>query len=147
MSEQKRQERQERPERSNISAYSQLSSILNELKAEKISINDAMNKIQLKESAPTRPYCKVTASGSLALYGVTKQPIVLYPEQWYKLMKVTKSSYLENYIKYNESRLKFRPKYNQNKHDKKAYHSNGLCDDDDDDDYDEVIPSDNIEHI
>jgi hypothetical protein len=94
----------------NISAYSQLSTILNELKTEKISINDAMNKIQLKESSPTRPYCKVTSSGSLALYGITKLPIVLYPEQWYKLIKVTKSSYLENYIKYNESRLKFKPK-------------------------------------
>lgn len=127
----------------NISVYSQLSTILNELKTEKISINDAMNKIQLKESSPTRPYCKVTSSGSLALYGITKQPIVLYPEQWYKLMKVTKSNYLENYIKYNESRLKFKPK--SNKFVKKQYNneSDKKIEEDDDD----IIPQESIETI
>ena len=134
-----------------ISAYSQLSTILNELKTEKISINEAMNKIQLKESAPTRPYCKVTSSGSLALYGITKQPIVLYPEQWYKLMKVIKSNYLENYIKYNESRLKFKPKYVPNKFGKKPYQNidqtNNYAEDDECSDEDDVIPQDNIENV
>jgi hypothetical protein len=127
----------------NISVYSQLSTILNELKTEKISINDAMNKIQLKESSPTRPYCKVTSSGSLALYGITKQPIVLYPEQWYKLMKVTKSNYLENYIKYNESRLKFKPK--SNKFVKKQY--NDDADKKTEEDDIDVIPQESIETI
>jgi hypothetical protein len=127
----------------NISVYSQLSTILNELKTEKISINDAMNKIQLKESSPTRPYCKVTSSGSLALYGITKQPIVLYPEQWYKLMKVTKSNYLENYIKYNESRLKFKPK--SNKFVKKQY--NNEADKKTEEDDIDVIPQESIETI
>jgi hypothetical protein len=93
-----------------VSVYQQLSGILNAIKSEEITINDAMNKIQLKESQPTRPYCKVTSGGSLALYGISKQPIVLYADQWNKLLKVTKSNYIENYIKYNESRLKFKPK-------------------------------------
>jgi len=31
-----------------------------------------------------------------------------------KLLKVTKSNYLDNYIKYNESRLKFKPRNNRN---------------------------------
>ena len=106
--------------KNNVSAYSQLSSILNELKNEKISLSDAMNKIQLKETVPTRPYCKVTSSGSLALYGVTKLPIVLYPEQWQKLLKVTKSNYIDNYIKHNEDRLKFKPKNNYKKFNSKA---------------------------
>lgn len=97
-----------------VSAYQQLSGILNALKSEEISLNDAMNKIQLKDVAPSRPYCKVTAGGALALYGISKQPIVLYADQWNKLLKVTKSNYLENYIKYNESRLKFKPKNNRN---------------------------------
>jgi hypothetical protein len=91
-----------------MSAYQQLSGIINALKSEEISLNDAMNKIQLKETRPTRPYCKVTGSGALALYGVSKQPIVLYADQWYRLLKVTKSDYMDNYIKYNESRLKFK---------------------------------------
>jgi len=91
-----------------MSAYQQLTGIINALKSEEISLNDALNKIQLKESRPTRPYCKVTGSGALALYGISKQPIVLYADQWNKLLKVSKSDYIDNYIKYNESRLKFK---------------------------------------
>ena len=101
-----------------MSAYQQLSGIINQLKSEEISLNDAMNKIQLKESSPTRPYCKVTSSGALALYGISKQPIVLYADQWFKFLKVAKSDYMDNYIKYNESRLKFkRPRKVINKDD------------------------------
>lgn len=134
---------QKRNEKPNISVYSQLSSILNEVKSEKISINDAMAKIQLKESAPMRPYCKVTSSGSLALYGVTKQPIVLYPEQWNKLSKVIKSGYLENYIKYNESRLKYKPKYILKRPQQQS--NNNI---EEDADYDEdVIPREGVENI
>ena len=110
MSELNNEVKEKRP----VSAYQQLSGILNALKSEEISLNDAMNKIQLKDVAPSRPYCKVTAGGALALYGISKQPIVLYADQWNKLLKVTKSNYLDNYIKYNESRLKFKPKNNRN---------------------------------
>ena len=98
----------ENNERKSISAYQQLSGILNALKTEEITITDAMNKIQLKDSKPTRPYCKVTSGGALALYGITKQPIVMYADQWGKLLKVTKSNYVENYMKYNESKLKYK---------------------------------------
>ena len=91
-----------------VSAYKELSGILNALKSEEISLNDAMNKIQLKEIRPTRPYCKVTGSGALALYGISKQPIVMYADQWNKLSKVVKSDYINNYIQYNENRLKFK---------------------------------------
>ena len=97
-------------DRKPVSVYQQLSGILNALKSEEITINDAMNKIQLKDIQPSRPYCKVTSGGALALYGISKQPIVLYADQWTKLLKVTKSDYIDNYIKYNESRLKFKPK-------------------------------------
>lgn len=94
-----------------VSAYQQLSGILNALKSEEISLNDAMNKIQLKDSRPTRPYCKVTGSGALALYGISQQPIVLYAEQWNKLLKITKGNYIDNYIKYNEQRLKYKKQF------------------------------------
>jgi hypothetical protein len=94
-----------------VSAYQQLSGILNALKSEEISLNDAMNKIQLKDSRPTRPYCKVTGSGALALYGISQQPIVLYAEQWNKLLKIAKGNYIDNYIKYNEQRLKYKKQF------------------------------------
>ena len=97
-------------DKKNVSVYQQLSGILNALKSEQISINDAMNKIQLKNSRPIRPYCKVTSSGALALYGITKQPIVLYLEQWNKLLHLVNNKYIENYIKYNSDRLKTRRK-------------------------------------
>ena len=97
-------------QRKTISAYQQLSGIINALKSEEISLNDALNKIQLKEQRPARPYCKVTGSGALALYGISKQPIVMYADQWFKFLKVAKSEYIDNYIKYNENRLKFKKK-------------------------------------
>lgn len=97
-------------QRKTMSAYQQLSGIINALKSEEISLNDALNKIQLKEQRPSRPYCKVTGSGALALYGISKQPIVMYADQWFKFLKVAKSDYIDNYIKYNESRLKFKKK-------------------------------------
>ena len=99
-------------ERKPVSAYQQLSGIINALKSEEISVADAMNKIQLKETRPTRPYCKVTGSGALALYGISKQPIVMYADQWTKLLKVSKSEYIDNYIKYNEPRLRFKKRIN-----------------------------------
>ena len=100
-----------------MSAYQQLSGIISALKSEEMSLNDAMNKIQLKEMKPTRPYCKVTGSGALALYGISKQPLVLYADQWNKLLKVAKSDYMDNYIKYNQQRLKFKrpPRKQMNK--------------------------------
>lgn len=115
-----------------VSAYQQLYGILNSLKTEEISLNDAMNKIQLKEQRPTRPYCKVTGSGALALYGVSKQPMVMYAEQWNKLIKVVKSGYMDNYIKYNESRLKYKKVHKK--------HSNEENEED-------IIPCDEIEQI
>ena len=100
-----------------MSAYQQLSGIISALKSEEMSLNDAMNKIQLKEMRPTRPYCKVTGSGALALYGISKQPIVLYADQWNKFLKVAKSDYMDNYTKYNQERLKFKrlPRKQMNK--------------------------------
>jgi hypothetical protein len=92
-----------------VSAYQQLSGILKALKSEEMSITEAMSKIQLKEESQSRPYCKVTTTGALALYGISNKPIVLYPDQWGKLINMAKSNYIENYIKYNNKRLKFKP--------------------------------------
>ena len=126
--------------RKTMSAYQQLSGIINQLKSEEISLNDAMNKIQLKESRPTRPYCKVTSSGALALYGISKQPIVLYADQWFKFLKVAKSDYIDNYIKYNESRLKFKkPRKVENKDD------NNLLDESQIENIDEVLNDENVD--
>ena len=135
-----------------VSVYQQLSGILNALKSEEITLNDAMNKIQLKESKPTRPYCKVTGSGALALYGITKQPIVMYADQWTKLLKITKSNYIENYIKYNNERLQYKKpnvkspinsprksNYKRGENEKKRFEKKS--------DIDEIIPADSVDNL
>ena len=121
-----------------ISAYQQLYGILNSIKTEEMSLNEAMNKIQLKDAKPTRPYCKVTSSGALALYGVSKQPMVMYAEQWNKLLKVIKSGYLENYIKYNEPRLKYK-KYPKKYQKNEDHQDNEIIED--------LISSEDVEQI
>lgn len=105
-------------EKKTISAYQQLSGILNSLKKNEISLNEAMNQIQLKDSKPSRPYCKVTNSGALALYGISKQPIVMYADQWTKLNKLVQNNYIDNYIKYNQTRLSYKKKYSNMENEK-----------------------------
>jgi len=63
--------------------------------------------------------------------------MVMYADQWNKLIKVVKSGYMDNYIKYNESRLKF----------KKVFKKNYKKDNDEDEKEDDIIPSDEIEQI
>lgn len=97
-----------------VSVYQQITGILNAYKTEEVSLNDAVKKLQLKERQRVRPYCKVTKSGAIALYGITKDPIVLYVEQWEKINKLIKADYLDNYIKYNETRVRRRKGKNVN---------------------------------
>ena len=88
------------------SVYQQLSGILNALKTEEITLNEAMSKIQLKDNKTKvdRPYCKVN-NGLMELYGITNKPITMNTEQWKKFLKLAKSNYIDNYMKYNEARL------------------------------------------
>ena len=89
------------------SVYQQLSGILNALKTEEITVNEAMAKIQLKDSTKqsiTRPYCKVN-NGLMELYGITPKPIVMSTNEWKNFLKLAKSNYIDNYMKYNEERL------------------------------------------
>ena len=104
MSELNNEVKEKRP----VSAYQQLSGILNAYKTEELSITEALQKLQLKESKPVRPYCKVTTNGAISLHGLSKQPITLYVEQWEKMNKLFKNGYFDNYIKYNENRIKRR---------------------------------------
>ena len=89
------------------SVYQQLSGILNALKTEEITVNEAMAKIQLKDSTKqsiVRPYCKVN-NGLMDLYGITDKPIFMTTNEWKNFLKLAKSNYIDNYMKYNEERL------------------------------------------
>ena len=89
------------------SVYQQLSGILNALKTEEITVNEAISKIQLKDNTKQivqRPYCKVN-NGLMELHGITNKPITMNANQWKKFLILAKSNYIDNYMKYNEERL------------------------------------------
>ncbi len=86
------------------SAYEQLIQTLEDVKAEKISVRTAMHKLQFRDR-PERPYAKVTKMGAVALYGITKEPIVLYEAHWNRLIKTVESGYLTRYMEYNAHRI------------------------------------------
>lgn len=89
------------------SVYQQLSGILNALKTEEITVNEAISKIQLKDNnkqTVQRPYCKVN-NGLMELHGITNKPITMNANQWKKFLTLAKSNYIDNYMKYNEERL------------------------------------------
>jgi hypothetical protein len=90
-----------------ISAYQELTNILEGVKKNDITIQDAMNLIQIRETPkPNRPYCKVSDEGMIQLYGVADQMIQMYGDEWEKMIKTMKSGYMDNYMKYNEYRIR-----------------------------------------
>lgn len=90
-----------------VSAYQELTNILEGVKKNEITIQDAMNLIQIREiPKPNRPYCKVSEEGMIQLYGVADQMIQMHGDEWEKMIKTVKSGYLENYMKYNEYRIR-----------------------------------------
>ncbi len=85
-------------------AYQQLAQIVDGIKQEKISVKEAMNKLQIRDG-PQRPYAKVSRSGAVALFGISKDPIVLYESQWNRLQKTIESGYLRKYMEHNKDRI------------------------------------------
>ncbi len=87
-------------------AYQQLAQIVEGIKQEKISVKEAMNKLQVKDGAVSgRPYAKVTRTGAVALYGITRDPIVMYESQWNRLQKTIENGYLRKYMEHNKDRI------------------------------------------
>lgn len=87
-------------------AYQELNSLLVDVKNGVITVTDALNRVQLREQQQSvRPYAKITEEGDISLYGISKEPITLNIEEWDKLSKTIKASYIENYIKFNEERI------------------------------------------
>ena len=92
-----------------VSAYQEMNHLLTALKRGEVSEQDVMNRIQLRETQkPSRPYCKVTHTGEIALFGVSEEPIVLNKEEWEKLTQTIECGYVRKYIKYNENYIQSR---------------------------------------
>ena len=90
-----------------VSAYQELTNILQAVKKNELTIQDAMNLIQIRETPkPNRPYCKVSEEGMVQLYGVSDQMIQMYGDEWDNMIKTVKTGYMEKYMKYNEYRIR-----------------------------------------
>ena len=91
-----------------------LESVLQQVKEEKISINDAVSHI--KHRGNGRKYKKprffVTKSGSVGVRGVNgSRPLVLYKDQWETLERLFQSGHLSNFIEKNEDEIKQNPRH------------------------------------
>lgn len=75
-------------EQNYINPKKELDSLLNDFKEGKIDKTALINKIRVKDKIPDMPYFRHTKSRAVALYGVKREPIVLYREQWLKLSRV-----------------------------------------------------------
>jgi hypothetical protein len=126
------------------SVYQQLSGILNALKTEEITVNEAMAKIQLKDNTVTRPYCKVN-NGLMELYGITPKPIVMSNNEWKNFLKLAKSNYIDNYMKYNEERINGSTIKKQfNKKSSNVNNKQKILNNKKDDDFEEIEPDKNL---
>lgn len=69
---------------------SAIEKILKQYKNGKMDIKNVMNRICFKDKIPEMPYFRKTKSGAIAMYGIKREPIVLYKGQWLKLSRVFK---------------------------------------------------------
>ena len=67
---------------------SQIKELLTQYKNGEVTEEDMMKKLMVKQQLPQRPYFRTTKSRAIALYGVRRDPIVLYRPQWLRLSRV-----------------------------------------------------------
>ena len=83
-----------------------LTNLLNSYKNGEINAEEILSKVTFKESVPDVPYFRKTKSGAIACYGVKRESIVLFRDQWIKLSKVFKNgkNCVFNNFFFNQSR-------------------------------------------
>lgn len=91
-----------------VSAYQELSKILSALKKNQITIQEAMNLVQMRETPkPSRPYCKISDDGQIQILGIKGDNVInLYGDECEKLIKMVRTGYFDNYMKHNENRIR-----------------------------------------
>ena len=62
--------------------------LLTQYKNGEVTEEDMMKKLVVRQQLPQRPYFRTTKSRAIALYGVRRDPIVLYRPQWLRLSRV-----------------------------------------------------------
>ena len=62
--------------------------LLNKFKNGEIDANTLADRIIVKPQLPSKPYFRKTKSRAIALYGIKKDPLVMYRHHWLRLSKV-----------------------------------------------------------
>lgn len=62
--------------------------LLNKFKNGEIEADTLADKLVIKQQLPNKPYFRKTKSRAIALYGIKKDPLVMYKHHWLRLSKV-----------------------------------------------------------
>ena len=90
----------------------QLHSVLEQVKAEKMSIDDAVNQLKknphdMKNTRRQKPRFFVTTTGSVGVRGIKSgSPLILYKDQWDAITRLVHSGHLENFMEKNDNMVK-----------------------------------------
>ena len=66
----------------------ELSELLKKFKNGELEEEFLVNNLMIKNKLPNNPYFRTTRSRAIALYGIKKDPVVLYRHQWLRFSKV-----------------------------------------------------------
>lgn len=70
-----------------MSNREKIKELLEKFKNGEVDENEMMKSLIVREKIPQRPYFRMTRSKAIGLYGVRRDPIVLYRQQWLRLSK------------------------------------------------------------
>lgn len=70
-----------------MSNREKIKELLEKFKNGEVDENEMMKSLIVREKMPQRPYFRMTRSKAIGLYGVRRDPIVLYRQQWLRLSK------------------------------------------------------------
>ena len=66
----------------------EMTNLLTKFKNDELKMDELVDKLLLKTQLPNKPYFRTTKSRAIALYGIKRDPLVLYRHQWMRLSRV-----------------------------------------------------------
>ena len=66
----------------------EMTNLLTKFKNDELKMDELVDRLLLKTQLPNKPYFRTTKSRAIALYGIKRDPLVLYKHQWMRLSRV-----------------------------------------------------------
>ena len=66
----------------------EMTNLLTKFKNDELKMDELVDRLLLKTQLPNKPYFRTTKSRAIALYGIKRDPLVLYRHQWMRLSRV-----------------------------------------------------------